>query len=205
MLPPVCLGVRCGSWKHPKLPIFSFPVFLSTSVMNKLCSQIPSIAKTCLNLLKWHCLLFIVHLNAAMLLWAHSTQRRVYDTSRLNPLSVPETLAALCCFDIDYLTTLLLPPSCVPHPNGMSRRHDGEVWNLGHSRSGALPQFGAYVLQRSAGGYRGLRHHKRGTRASRLNGGVLFSAQTSSSSVRRSRSPAQRTGSRSYRDKLALI
>lgn len=76
-----------------------------------------------------------------------------------------ETPAALCSFDIDYLTALLFPPSCVPHPNGVSRRHNGEVRNLGHRRSGALPQFGADVLQRSAGGHRGLRHHKRGTSA----------------------------------------
>lgn len=103
-----------------------------------------------------------------MLLWAECplhTQRSIYKAFHLNSLSVTETVAALCCFDIDYLTTLLFVPSCVSHPDGVSRRHNGEVWNLGHRRSRALPQFGTYVLQRSAGRHRGLRHHKRGTLA----------------------------------------
>lgn len=69
--------------------------------------------------------------------------------------------------DIDCLT--LVNPSLYPlfsgfsHSDSVSRWHNSEVWNLGHCRSGALPQFGTHVLQRSAGGHRGLRHHKWGT------------------------------------------
>lgn len=59
--------------------------------------------------------------------------------------------------------TLSSPFSCLSHSDSVSRWHDGEVWNLGHCRSGALPQFGPHVLQRRTGRHRGLRHHKRGT------------------------------------------
>lgn len=53
--------------------------------------------------------------------------------------------------------------SGLPNPNSVSWWHNSEIWNLGHCRPGALPQFGTNVLQRSTSCHCGLRHHKRGT------------------------------------------
>lgn len=50
--------------------------------------------------------------------------------------------------------------SGVPHTDGMFGWYNGEVWDLGHRRTGTLPQPGTDVLQRSSGRYRGLRHHQ---------------------------------------------
>lgn len=52
--------------------------------------------------------------------------------------------------------------SRLPHSNRLSGWHHCEVWDLGHSRSGALPQPRSNVLQRSSGGHRGLWHHQHG-------------------------------------------
>lgn len=53
--------------------------------------------------------------------------------------------------------------SGLPNPNSVSWWYNSEIWNLGHCRPGALPQFGTNVLQRSTSCHCGLRHHKRGT------------------------------------------
>ena len=50
--------------------------------------------------------------------------------------------------------------SCLPHTDGMPGRHNGEVWDLGHGRTGALPQSRPHVLQGRPGCHRGLRHHQ---------------------------------------------
>ena len=53
--------------------------------------------------------------------------------------------------------------SCVSDPDRLSGWHDGEVWDLGHGRPGAIPQPGTHVLPGSTGRHRSLRHHQRGT------------------------------------------
>lgn len=50
----------------------------------------------------------------------------------------------------------------------MPGRYNGQVWNLGHSWSGALPQSGPHVLQRRPGSHRGVRHNKRGESGGRF-------------------------------------
>lgn len=52
--------------------------------------------------------------------------------------------------------------SCLPDSDGVPGRHNGEIWNLGHGRPGALSQSGSHVLQRCPGGHRGVRHNKWG-------------------------------------------
>ena len=51
--------------------------------------------------------------------------------------------------------------SCLPDPDSMFGWHNGEVWDLGYSRPGALPQPGPHVLPWSTGRHRCLRHHQR--------------------------------------------
>lgn len=52
--------------------------------------------------------------------------------------------------------------SCIPGPVGVSGRHHGEVWNLGHRRAGAIPQSGSYVLPWSPGCHRCLWYNQTG-------------------------------------------
>lgn len=50
--------------------------------------------------------------------------------------------------------------SRLPHADGMSGRHDGQVWDLGYRGAGAVPQPCAHVLQGSPGCHRGVWHHQ---------------------------------------------
>ena len=55
---------------------------------------------------------------------------------------------------------LVFLSSCLPHTDGMPGRHNSEVWDLGHRRTGALPQPRPHVLQGRPGCHRGLWHHQ---------------------------------------------
>lgn len=68
----------------------------------------------------------------------------------------------------DTAPSALCPRSCLPDSDGMPGRYNGQVWNLGHSWSGALPQSGPHVLQRRPGSHRGVRHNKRGESGGRF-------------------------------------
>jgi len=50
--------------------------------------------------------------------------------------------------------------SCISNTDSMSRWHHSKVRNLGHCRTGTIPQFGPYVLQRSTSCYCSIWHHK---------------------------------------------
>lgn len=50
--------------------------------------------------------------------------------------------------------------SRLPHADGMSGRHDGQVWDLGYCRAGAVPQPCTHVLQGSPGCHCGVWHHQ---------------------------------------------
>lgn len=54
-------------------------------------------------------------------------------------------------------------PSCLPGPVGVFRWYHCEVWDLGHCRTGAIPQSGSHVLPWGSGCHRGLWHHQAGT------------------------------------------
>jgi len=75
------------------------------------------------------------------------------------------TAALLClhCMEanVTRFVMCLLSDLCSRFPDTDCRVgwYDGEVWDLGHSRAGALPQPCSYVLPRCSGRHRRVRHH----------------------------------------------
>ena len=53
--------------------------------------------------------------------------------------------------------------SCLSNTDGKPWWHDSEIWDMGHSRPGAVPQLSTYVLPRSTSRHCRLWHYKHGT------------------------------------------
>ena len=70
-----------------------------------------------------------------------------------------------CCltsFWLEFVCCVLVS-SCVPYPDYLYRRQHDQVWDLGHSRTGALSQSCTDVLPRSTSCHYCLRYHESGT------------------------------------------
>lgn len=73
---------------------------------------------------------------------------------------------------------MLIPPwclcagcslRCLPDPGGPSESRHPSLWDLGHGRSGEIPQRDPTLLQRSSRCAAGLRHQQKGKRNRHLN------------------------------------
>ena len=81
---------------------------------------------------------------------------------KLSPSQKPILCSSVAPGPVVTGSSALCPYSCLSDSDGMFGRHNSQVWNLGHSWSGALPQSGSHVLQRCPGSHCGVWYHKWG-------------------------------------------